>query len=131
MKVVSSAKKVANRAAADSVVTAESCASKRSRSFVEPSNVDTSGEAGEVSFGQLRTTHEQGLDAGGAHQGSQVSLELVVDSAGGRRSTAVSAAGRTFVRKQSPGSIHLCRTGSLHRDPAPDHRGICAPRTYA
>ncbi len=56
------------------------------------------GDVSELAVDQLRATHEQQVNARDAHKGRKVSVELVVDPAGGRRGL-VCAASRTFVRQ--------------------------------
>ena len=48
-----------------------------------------------------------------------MSMELVVDSAGGRRSTILRAASRALVRQQTPGLLHLRRARLLQVVPSP------------
>ena len=67
---------------------------------------------------QLDAADEQRLDAGRAHERTQVNLKLVVDSAGGR-SAFVRAAGCALVRQELPRPLRLRRAPSVHGDVPP------------
>ena len=117
MKVVMRSRKVPNSAAATSVASAGASACRHAPSFVNPSGVATSARERELRLRQLRAAHEQRLDAGGAQERGQSSVELFVDSPGGRCTLRRAAPEVALARQQPLRSFYLRGAGSTHHRP--------------